>query len=103
MSTPSTNGRKNAMPDHYRTLGVAPTALFREIEAAYWRLAFGAARERVAELNEAYEVLGDDVRRRAYDAQRGQARPSVESQAAALAAPRGEVGSLMSRLGWPSV
>jgi curved DNA-binding protein CbpA len=103
MSTPTTNGRKATLPDHYGALGVAPTALFREIEAAYWRLAFRAPRERVAELNDAYEVLGDEARRRAYDAQRGEARPSIESQAEALAGPPAGVGSLMARLGWPSV
>ncbi|MEX1253851.1 MAG: J domain-containing protein [Dehalococcoidia bacterium] len=103
MSIPTKNGRRPALPDHYSALGVAPTAAYREIETAYWRLAFAAPGERVAELNEAYEVLGDEARRRAYDAQRALIGPSIESQAETLTVQSGGVGGLMARLGWPSV
>jgi curved DNA-binding protein CbpA len=68
--------------DYYRVIGVAPNASFREIEAAYWREAFGAQPKRVAELNEAYEVLGNEESRREYDAKRALERPSIERQAA---------------------
>ena len=91
--------------DYYRVIGVAPNASFKEIEAAYWREAFGASPKRVAELNEAYEVLGKEDRRSAYDAQRALERPSVERQAEDLArqvaepAQRKEL-SVASRLGW---
>ena len=103
MDTLSKYDRKHPLPDHYRILGVAPTAAYREIEAAYWRLAFGASQERVAELNEAYEVLGHEASRQAYDAQRPHEEPPVQSQAETPAPQPGGVGSLMARLGWPSV
>ena len=91
--------------DYYRVIGVAPNASFREVEAAYWQAAFGASPKRVAELNEAYEVLGKEDRRSAYDAKRALERPSVERQAEELArqvagaTPRKELG-VASRLGW---
>ena len=103
MNTPDKYDRKQPLPDHYRILGVAPTAAYREIEAAYWRLAFGAPHERVAELNEAYEVLSHEARRQAYDAQRPHEEPPAQSQAETPPARPREVGGLMARLGWPSV
>ncbi|MEX1253849.1 MAG: DnaJ domain-containing protein [Dehalococcoidia bacterium] len=91
--------------DYYRVIGVAPNASFKEIEAAYWRAAFGASPKRVAELNQAYEVLGNEDLRRTYDAKRTLERPSVERQAEDLArqvASPTKQGDLRvtTRLGW---
>lgn len=57
------------MPDYYGILGVAEDAPFQEIQAAYWRHA-NARDVDIALLNVAYEVLGDQGRREAYDAAR---------------------------------
>jgi curved DNA-binding protein CbpA len=91
--------------DYYRVIGVAPNASFRDIEAAYWREAFEASPRRVAELNEAYEVLGNEDRRREYDARRAQQRPSIEQQAEELVKQVAEPGAsgelrVATRLGW---
>lgn len=58
---------------HYDVLGVAPDSTASEVRAAYRRLARlhhpdarGSA-ERMAEVNEAWRVLGDPARRREYD------------------------------------
>jgi curved DNA-binding protein CbpA len=102
MTLSNSSGHARGLPDHYRTLGVAPTASFREIEAAYWRLAYGARPERVAELNAAYEVLGSEQRRAAYDADRPQApEPAPDPERPAHASTRREAASLVRRLGWP--
>jgi curved DNA-binding protein CbpA len=64
--------------DHYATLEVAATATQREVRAAYRRLARAthpdgradndpALERRFKRIARAYEVLGDPVRRRAYD------------------------------------
>lgn len=55
--------------DYYDLLGIAPDASLREVEQAYWEAA-KTRRESLAQLNEAYEVLGDAKRRTAYDAER---------------------------------
>jgi hypothetical protein len=70
--------------DHYEALGVPRSAAPAEIRQAYLRLARRhhpdrqvgagadaerAARTRMAELNQAWEVLGDPARRRRYDEQ----------------------------------
>lgn len=67
--------------DHYEVLGVAPDAGEEEIREAYRRLAFqhhpdrnrGSrdAASRMKEINEAYAILSDPVKRRDYDAPRG--------------------------------
>jgi curved DNA-binding protein CbpA len=66
-----------AMSDHYATLQVDPRADPEVIEAAYRRLARKwhpdrsadpGAPARMRAINEAYHVLGDARRRRAYDA-----------------------------------
>jgi len=71
------------VPDHYRTLGVAPTASADEIHQAYRDLARrlhpdavadpaqrAAAAQRMGAVNDAWRVLGDADRRRAYDESR---------------------------------
>jgi curved DNA-binding protein CbpA len=55
--------------DYYALLGVPGDATFRDIEQAYWQAA-KTRRDLLAQLNEAYEVLGDPNRRLAYDEQR---------------------------------
>lgn len=64
--------------DYYETLGVSRTASQDEIRTAYRKLARKyhpdvakdkvAGEEKFKEINEAYEVLGDPVKRRKYDA-----------------------------------
>ncbi len=68
-------------PDHYATLGLEPRCTAAQIRTAFRNLVrqhhpdrnAGSAEAvaRAQELNAAYEVLGDAVRRRAYDADRG--------------------------------
>jgi curved DNA-binding protein CbpA len=65
--------------NYYATLGVREDASFREIEAAYWLLAKSPdGRERIKLLNEAYETLGNALRREQYDALRRAAAPGLE-------------------------
>ena len=61
--------KRHVPPDYYGLLGVPREATFREIEAAYWQEAKREEnRDKVALLNEAYEVLGHTNRRATYDA-----------------------------------
>ncbi|MCR4952991.1 MAG: DnaJ domain-containing protein [Treponema sp.] len=65
------------MKNYYEILGVSKTATADEIKKAYRTLAFkyhpdrnpgdAAAEERFKEINAAYEVLGDESKRRNYD------------------------------------
>lgn len=78
-------------PDHYATLGLDRRCSAEQIRAAYRQLArrfhpdlnpgSAEAHERSQELNAAYEVLGDPVRRAAYDRE-------LQQQGAAPAPPR---------------
>ncbi|MEM1117351.1 MAG: J domain-containing protein [Bacteroidota bacterium] len=66
-----------APPDHYATLGVAEDASAKEIKAAYRKLAQQVhpdrnagdpeAEERFKEVQAAYDTLGDETKRTAYD------------------------------------
>jgi curved DNA-binding protein CbpA len=63
------------LKDHYHTLGVSQTASARQIKSAYRRLAHTfhpdvpetGSFEKMADINEAYEVLSNRLRRAAYD------------------------------------
>ena len=64
------------MKDYYTVLGVSPSAHASEIKRAYRRLVQQfhpdinpdpSAQEFIKEINEAYDVLGDEVKRRDYD------------------------------------
>jgi molecular chaperone DnaJ len=78
------------MDDLYATLGVAKTATADEIKKAYRNLAFKyhpdrnegdkAAEEKFKEVNAAYSVLGDEVKRRQYDLYGSQDNSSSASQ-----------------------
>ena len=82
------------MPSHYETLGVRADADVRTLRKAYLALAQrlhpdrmvdaspaerSHAAERMREVNEAWRVLGDPARRRAYDLTRGGVRPALRS------------------------
>ncbi|MBW4652970.1 MAG: DnaJ domain-containing protein [Kaiparowitsia implicata GSE-PSE-MK54-09C] len=65
-------------PSHYETLDLAPAATQAEIKHAYRRLVKkfhpdanpnAPSHEKIAEINAAYEVLGDPQRRQSYDRQ----------------------------------
>ena len=63
----------NATPDYYKTLGVSRDATADEIKKAFRKLArtnhpdAGGDEEKFKEINEAYEVLSDEKKRKLYD------------------------------------
>jgi curved DNA-binding protein CbpA len=67
--------------DYYEVLGIAPGASAQEIRRAYHKLAFQChpdrhqeseeAHKKMEEINEAYAILSDPIRRREYDLPRG--------------------------------
>jgi curved DNA-binding protein CbpA len=76
------------MEDHYETLGVPRDATQEQIRSAYRRAARtahpdreGGSTERMQAVNAAYEVLGDEERRRAYDAGETEGSPKAKAMA----------------------
>ncbi|XP_072838877.2 dnaJ homolog subfamily A member 3, mitochondrial isoform X1 [Pogona vitticeps] len=72
-----TSSQNSAKEDYYQILGVPRTASQKDIKKAYYQLAKKyhpdtnkddpKAKEKFAQLAEAYEVLGDEVKRKQYD------------------------------------
>lgn len=76
------------MEDHYKTLGVPRDATQEQIRAAFRRAARqahpdreGGSTERMQAINAAYDVLGDQERRRAYDAGETEGSPMAKAMA----------------------
>lgn len=91
--------RSGRLPDYYDVLGVAPSASFREIEAAYWARANRAdLRAQLPLINEAYEVLGHGQRREAYDAE--YVPQQSESEQTSPAEPQRSNPGLADKLNW---
>jgi DnaJ-class molecular chaperone len=77
--------RRSAPPDYYAALGLRPEVAEEEIRRTYRRLALQwhpdrnpgdpQAEERFKEISEAYAVLMDPAKRRAYDGARGAGAP----------------------------
>jgi uncharacterized integral membrane protein len=88
--------RFDAKRDYYAILGASENASSREIERLYKRLAHqrhpdrGGAEEDMKALNEAYQVLHDQVARDAYDSQRR--RPAAKNAAIHVTPAVHEVG-----------
>jgi len=97
--------RLNANKDYYEVLGASEAASPREIERLYKRLAHqrhpdrGGTEEDMKTLNEAYQVLHDETRRKEYDSLRNR---SVAHPAAIHVTPTardvGVSGQLLSAL-----
>ena len=91
--------------EYYAILGASEDASSREIERLYKRLAHkwhpdrGGNEEEMKALNEAYQVLRDDVTRSKYDSQRQQLRAKAAAVAVApTARDVGVSGQLLSAL-----
>jgi curved DNA-binding protein CbpA len=85
-----------AATDHYAILEVRSSATAEEIKAAYLRQVFRwhpdrnaspEATRRTAEINAAWEILGDPARRRAYDRRLKRAAPGASRSARPTPAP----------------
>jgi molecular chaperone DnaJ len=78
-------------PDHYAVLGISRQATAAEIKAAYRTLVkrhhpdAGGDERRILALNAAWEVLGDDERRRGYDGRTANPGPGVHSPGPGIA------------------
>ena len=97
-------------PDYYKTLGVSKNATAEEIKKAYRKIArenhpdAGGDEEKFKDINEAYEVLSDDKKRKLYD-QYGTANENQIplTGAAAGAAPHMELRGLFGGAGWTDI
>ncbi|MEM9091708.1 MAG: DnaJ domain-containing protein [Cyanobacteria bacterium P01_F01_bin.53] len=92
--------------DHYETLGLSKSASQDQIKQAYRKLAKqfhpdaqnkegqtqGTAHDKIAQVNAAYEVLGDANERRQYDEQRRLSVEAAASDRANRAASAGHAG-----------
>ncbi|NJM97902.1 MAG: J domain-containing protein [Phormidesmis sp. RL_2_1] len=85
--------------NHYETLGISPDASQAQVKKAYRKLAKqfhpdskgggqdqAPTHEKIAQVNAAYEVLGDGAERRQYDAERRQKVEAAASDRSARAA-----------------
>lgn len=94
--------RFNEKKEYYAILGASEDASAREIERLYKRLAHkrhpdrGGNEEEMKALNEAYQVLRDDVTRSKYDSQRQRVKTKVT--VAPTARDVGVSGQLLSAL-----
>jgi curved DNA-binding protein CbpA len=76
--------------DYYEVLGIAPDASVEEIREAYHKRAFQChpdrhqeseeAHKKMQEINEAYAILSDPIKRREYDLPRGYGRRVPKSK-----------------------
>ena len=74
-------GERQSERDYYEVLGIAPDASAEKIRSAYHKLAFQChpdrhqaseeAHKKMQEINEAYAILSDPIKRREYDVPRG--------------------------------
>ena len=87
------------LPDYYEVLGVRRDATFREIEAAYWRVA-NQRHDLLALVNEAYEVLGTPTRREAYNADRAAEAPAKADRVSESRPPSPPSSRLRDKLQW---
>ena len=96
--------------DYYEVLGIGPDASAEEIKKAYHMLAFRyhpdrhqaseEAHKKMEEINEAYAVLSDPIKRREYDLPRGYGRrvpkfkkgSKVKISVNSLSQYRGQIG-----------
>jgi len=96
--------RLNEKKEYYAILGAREDASPREIERLYKRLAHtrhpdrGGNEEEMKALNEAYQVLRDDVARSKYDSERQRGNTKVAAAAAPTARDVGVSGQLLSAL-----
>ena len=92
----TTLDRLNAKKDYYEILGASEGASPRELERLYKRLAHqrhpdrGGSEDEMKTLNEAYQVLHDETKRKEYDSQRS--RPVTKSAAIHVTEAAREVG-----------
>lgn len=95
--------RSSTNNDYYEVLGASEAASPREIERLYKRLAHqrhpdrGGAEDDMKALNEAYQVLHDEAKRKEYDARRS--RPAARPAAINVMPAAREVGVYGQLLG----